>query len=151
MKWYLCRHMYIIWTYFFFSYIHTFSPTQFSQYFPNCFPFFVIKYFCSILWRKYNMIFAIAFCTSQTMSICNMHISPFYYFLQLADRNSMIVQRSFYFYLNARRLFWTTRLTRGFLYTKKADKIFFTGFLTALYKNRTCDLSVRSRTLYPLS
>ena len=55
------------------------------------------------------------------MYIRNSHIRTSFslYFLQLADRNCIIVKRSFYFYLNARRLFWTTRLTRGFLYTKK--------------------------------
>ena len=55
------------------------------------------------------------------MYIRNSHIRTSFslYFLQLADHNCIIVKRSFYFYLNARRLFWTTRLTRGFLYTKK--------------------------------
>ena len=40
------------------------------------------------------------------MYIRNSHIRTSFslYFLQLADRNSIIVKRSFYFYLNARRL-----------------------------------------------
>ena len=44
-------------------------------------------------------------------------------FMQLADRISIIIEGSFYVRLIARSLFRTTRLSRGFLYTKRTPAL----------------------------
>ena len=53
--------MNVVWTGFCFEYFDTFPIAQLPQYFPDCRFLSLVKHLSSILWRKYDVVFAIPF------------------------------------------------------------------------------------------
>ena len=97
---YLYQHVYVVRAYFCLYDFYPFPLAQLSlEFFRFLYPFFSVKYFPSVFWRKHYVIFAIpsSYAINYLCRSAHFECPPFALFVQLADRTFYYSKGSSYF------------------------------------------------------